>query len=155
MGVMTAYNRIGLTYSAASVALNDTLFRKEWNFQGSIIDDAMAQSVYSNAGDMLEAGTNLFCLDGARGDYIKQQIIDNDDGYLLQLLQRANKRLFYALLHSSMGGIAEDYVETGAAEWWEIMIIVIDVITGAAAMGCLGLYVYTTYFKKARKPAKP
>ncbi len=151
MGVMTAYNRIGLTYTASSVALNDTLFRKEWNFQGSIIDDAMAQSTYSNAGDMLEAGTNLFCLDGARGGIIVQQIQDNDDGHLLQLLQRANKRLFYALLHSSMGGIAEDYVETDAATWWETTLNVIDVVTGLLALFFLGLYFFTEYGKKDEK----
>ncbi|MBR4210117.1 MAG: fibronectin type III-like domain-contianing protein, partial [Lachnospiraceae bacterium] len=151
MGVMTAYNRIGLTYTASSVALNDTLFRKEWNFQGSIIDDAMAQSTYSNAGDMLEAGTNLFCLDGARGGIIVQQIKDNDDGHLLQLLQRANKRLFYALLHSSMGGIAEDYVETDAANWWETTLNVIDVVTGLLALFFLGLYFFTEYGKKDEK----
>lgn len=148
MGVMTAYNRIGLTYTASSVALNDTLFRKEWNFQGSIIDDAMSQSRYSNAGDMLLAGTNLFCLDGARGQVIVDQINSTDDGFLLQLLQRANKRLMFALLHSSMGGMDEDAVVEVNMMWWEVMIMWIDIVVGVIAVALIVFYVISAYVKK-------
>ena len=154
MGVMTAYNRIGLTYTASSVALNDTLFRKEWNYKGSIIDDAMSQSRYSNAGDMLLAGTNLFCLDGARGEVIVDQIEENDDGFLLQLLQRANKRLMYALLHSSMGGMDEDTVVEDNMMWWQVMIMWIDIVVGVIALALVVLYVVSAYIKRNNNEIK-
>jgi len=146
MGVMTAYNRIGLTYTASSIALNQKLFRDEWNFQGSIIDDAMSQSDYSNLGDMLEAGTNLFCLDGNRGTQIVNQIRNTEDGHLLDLLQRANKRLMYALTFSFMGG--ETANVSGGLEWWESTIIAVDCVFGAATLAAAGAFVFFTYLKK-------
>ncbi len=83
LGVMTAYNRIGVMYAAASQGIQHIL-RDEWNYGGYIIDDALTASEYSSAPEMLMAGNNIFCLDTARPTEIEKLITSTDDGDLLQ-----------------------------------------------------------------------
>lgn len=155
MGIMTSYNRIGLQYAAThSVLMNDVL-RGEWGYEGSIIDDALTQSAYYSVGaDMLLAGTDIFCLDGQRGAQIKAVIKKTDDGTLVKGLQRANKRIFYSLLHSSMGGsITSDTKVTEGMYWWQGMLIGIDVLVGVLTLGAIAGFVMTTYVKRKVKEA--
>lgn len=155
MGIMTSYNRIGLQYAAThSVLMNDVL-RGEWGYEGSIIDDALTQSAYYSVGaDMLLAGTDIFCLDGQRGAQIKAVIKKTDDGTLVKGLQRANKRIFYSLLHSSMGGsISSDTKVTEGLYWWQGMLIGIDVLVGILTAGAIAGFVMTTYVKRKVKEA--
>lgn len=155
MGIMTSYNRIGLQFAAThSVLMNDVL-RGEWGYEGSIIDDALTQSAYYSVGaDMLLAGTDIFCLDGQRGAQIKAVIKKTDDGTLVKGLQRANKRIFYSLLHSSMGGsISSDTKVTEGLYWWQGMLIGIDVLVGILTAGAIAGFVMTTYVKRKVKEA--
>lgn len=150
LGIMTSYNRIGLEYAATHKVLMQDVMRGEWAYEGSIIDDALVASTYYSVGaDMLTAGTNIFCLDGQRGNQIKDLINRTDDGNLLKELQEANKRIFYTLLRSSMGGsITEDTVVTGGLMWWQSLLVAINVIIGVAAAGAVAMYVVTGYIKK-------
>lgn len=150
LGIMTAYNRIGLQYAATHKPLMQNVLRGEWGYEGSIIDDALTFTAnYSVGADMLMAGTNIWCLDGQRGQEIKRDIINNDDGAMLKELQEANKRIFFALIHSSMGGsIDGDYVFDGSMPWWQAVVITIDVVAGALAVGAIVVYVLNTYLKK-------
>ena len=68
---------------------------------------------------------------------------------MLKELQEANKRIFFALIHSSMGGsIDGDYVFDGSMPWWKAVVITIDVVVGALAVGAIVVYVLNTYLKK-------
>lgn len=155
MGIMTSYNRIGLQYAATHRVLMNDVLRGEWGYEGSIIDDALTQSTYYSVGaDMLLAGTDIFCLDGQRGAQIKAVIKKTDDGTLVKGLQRANKRIFYSLLHSSMGGsISSDTKVTEGMYWWQGMLIGIDVLAGVLTLGAIAGFVMTTYVKRKEKEA--
>ena len=155
MGIMTSYNRIGLQYAATHRVLMNDVLRGEWGYEGSIIDDALTQSAYYSVGaDMLLAGTDIFCLDGQRGAQIKAVIKKTDDGTLVKGLQRANKRIFYSLLHSSMGGsISSDTKVTEGMYWWQGMLIGIDVLAGVLTLGAIAGFVMTTYVKRKEKEA--
>ena len=155
MGIMTSYNRIGLQYAATHHVLMNDVLRGEWGYEGSIIDDALTQSAYYSVGaDMLLAGTDIFCLDGQRGAQIKAVIKKTDDGTLVKGLQRANKRIFYSLLHSSMGGsITSDTKVTEGMYWWQGMLIGIDVLVGVLTLGAIAGFVMTTYVKRKVKEA--
>ena len=155
MGIMTSYNRIGLQFAATHHVLMNDVLRGEWGYEGSIIDDALTQSAYYSVGaDMLLAGTDIFCLDGQRGAQIKAVIKKTDDGTLVKGLQRANKRIFYSLLHSSMGGsISSDTKVTEGMYWWQGMLIGIDVLVGVLTLGAIAGFVMTTYVKRKVKEA--
>lgn len=150
LGIMTSYNRIGLEYAATHKVLMQDVMRGEWAYEGSIIDDALSQSqYYCSTADMLVGGTNIFCLDGNRAKQMKDLITKTDDGNLLKELQDANKRIFYALLRSSMGGsiTAGDKFD-GGLMWWQSLLIALNVIFGVAAAGAVAMYVVTGYVKK-------
>lgn len=148
LGIMTAYNRIGLQYAAAHAPLMQNIMRKEWAYEGMIIDDALTQSAYSSTADMMLAGTDVFCLDGARGQQIEDLITSTDDGKLLKTLQESNKRIFYVLLKSSMGGLDSETMVVQTIFWWQILLIVINIVLGLAAAGAVVMYVMTTYVKR-------
>jgi len=145
LGVMTAYNRIGVMYAAASQGIQHIL-RDEWNYGGYIIDDALTASEYSSAPEMLMAGNNIFCLDTARPNEIEKLITSTDDGDLLQKVIDSNHYLYYIMLQSSMGGSgAEDVVVSDAASWWQTTLRALDVVFCALAVAAVVMYVLHTY----------
>ena len=156
MGIMTSYNRIGLTYAATHSVLMEDVMRGEWAYTGSIIDDALSQSeYYGSTADMLMAGTCIFCLDGARSAQMRELIESTDDGALLRKLQEANKYIFNALLQSSMGGsIDADYTYEGGLMWWQSLLIGINVLFGVLAVGSVAAYVVYTYKKRDEDTGK-
>ena len=156
MGIMTSYNRIGARYAACHAPLMQNVMRGEWQYKGLIIDDAYADrdgntSKYSNGPAMLHSGTDLFCLDGARGSQIKEYIEKNDDGYLLKDLQRANKYVMYAISRSWMGGVSSG--DVGKAPWWKITIDALTISAGVATVALFGMYVFTEIVTKKKNAA--
>lgn len=149
LGIMTSYNRIGLQYAACHKTLMQTVLRGEWAYQGSIIDDALTYTDhYSVTADMLMAGTDIWCLDGPRKGQMKTLIESTDDGTLLKALQEANKRIFYAMINSSMGGSVDESTSVSSGlEWWQGVIIAIDVIIGVLAVGAVVMFAWNTYKK--------
>lgn len=153
LGVMTAYNRIGVMYAAASKGIEHIL-RDEWNYDGYIIDDALSASEYSSAPEMLMAGNNIFCLDTARAAEIEERINSTNDGDLLQKVIDSNRYMYYIMLKSSMGGAsAEDLVVSDAMPWWQTLLITVDVVLCVLAAAAVVMYVlhsYTTVLDKKR-----
>ena len=156
LGVMTAYNRIGVMYAAASKGIEHIL-RDEWNYGGYIIDDALSASEYSSAPEMLMAGNNIFCLDTARPTEVEKLINDTDDGDLLQKVLDSNHYLYYIMLKSSMGSAsAVDLVVSDAMPWWQTVLIAADVVACALAAAAVVMYVLHTYtgvFAGKKRPA--
>ena len=151
LGVMTAYNRIGVMYAAASQGIQHIL-RDEWKYGGYIIDDALTASAYSSAPEMLMAGNNIFCLDTARPTEIEKLINDTDDGDLLQKVLDSNRYMYYIMLKSSMGGAeASEIVVSDAAPWWQILLRVLDVVAVVLVAGAVVMYVLHTYTKAFSK----
>ena len=147
LGVMTAYNRIGTMYAAASQGIQHIL-RDEWNYGGYIIDDALSASEYSSAPEMLMAGNNIFCLDTARPTAIEELINATDDGDLVQKVLDSNRYLYFIMLKSSMGGASsEDLVVSDAMPWWQTTLIAVDAAVCVLAVAAVAMYVLHTYTK--------
>lgn len=139
LGVMTAYNRIGLMYAAASTAIQHVL-RDEWGYGGFIIDDALGASEYSSAPEMLMAGNNIFCLDTARPTEIGAYIESTNDGDILQRVIDSNRYLYYVMLQSSMGTLSADTTVSDSMPWWKAVLFGVDGLLAAATVGAIALY---------------
>lgn len=150
LGIMTSYNRIGLTYSACHTTLTKEILRTEWKYKGLVIDDALqGEGSYTSTRDMLVGGTEVFCLDGNRGNQIIKAIQDTDDGYLLELCQKANKDIMYALSRSWMGDSeVADGLTDETFKWWKPVIYTIDSVVGVLTLAAISMFVFTEYFKK-------
>ena len=156
LGIMTSYNRIGVTYAATHKPLMQNVMRGEWAYRGQIIDDALTgsnNSSYSNGPAMLYCGTDLFCLDGNRGGDLKNWVTTNDDGTILACLQRANKYVMYSLSRSWMGGVD---AQLGSAAWLKPTVIGVTVGAGVLTLAAFGMFAFTQVVailasKKAKK----
>ena len=165
LGIMTSYNRIGLRYAAAHDRLAFNVMRSEWNYKGLIIDDALSgnnDSDYSNTSAMVCGGTEIFCLDGNRGGYLRSQVTGKDDGYMLQLYQKANKDIMYAYAQSWMGDAGraaakaaekgenpiEDEGPQESFKWWKPVLWSIDGVIGAFALASIACFVIFAFVKK-------
>ncbi|MGI6231196.1 MAG: glycoside hydrolase family 3 N-terminal domain-containing protein [Tractidigestivibacter sp.] len=62
-GIMTAYNRVGATWSGGNLGLLQYVLRDEWGFQGCVITDYADHHEYMNADQQLAAGGDLY-MDG-------------------------------------------------------------------------------------------
>ena len=153
LGIMTSYNRIGLTYAACHEVLMNDIMRKEWGYKGFIIDDALTgsnYSTYSNGPSMAAAGTNIFCLDGQRGSQLVDYVESTDDGNFVKIMQESNKYIMYALLQSWMGDNAaanDDLINANLNPWWKTVVYSIDGVVIGLTVVSLGLYVYFDFFK--------
>ena len=144
LGIMTSYNRIGARYAACHLPLMENVMRKEWNYKGLIIDDALPGSntdSYSNGPAMLHCGTDLFCLDGFRGGQLKTWVTSNNDGQILADLQRANRYIMYAMSRSWMGGVRVNPNDLGDP-WWKKTVTGITIGVTAVAVILFGVYAF-------------
>ena len=153
---MTSYNRIGLTYAACHQTLSNQILRTEWKYKGLIIDDALqGEGSYTSTRDMIVGGTEVFCLDGNRGQQIKNAITSTDDGYLLELCQKANKNIMYALSRSWMGDVADSGKELEETfKWWKPVIYTIDGVFGAFTLAAISLFIVYEFVKKPKELVK-
>ncbi len=156
MGIMTSYNRIGATYAATHSNLMNGVMRGEWKYRGFIIDDALTgsnESDYSNGPAMIHAGTDLFCLDGKRGDQLKQWVNKNDDLTILKDMQRANKYVMYALNQSWMGGVdevSEEEIEESLNPWYLKAIDGVTIGVGSVTALLFGAFIAFEIMEKRK-----
>ena len=155
LGIMTSYNRIGATYAACHKPLMENVMRGEWHYRGQIIDDALTgsnDSDYSNGPAMLYCGTDIFCLDGGRGDQLVNWITSRNDLGTVKDLQRANKYIMYSMSRSWLGGYtpkAEDFEKPAWAKTIDGLVIASSIVTGLL----MAAYVVFEVLDKMKKPA--
>ena len=147
LGIMTSYNRIGVRYAACHEPLMMNVMRGEWKYRGQIIDDAYTgsnDSSYSNGPAMIACGTDLFCLDGSRGSQLKQWVTGNNDGTMVEHLQRANKNIMYSISRSWMGGITitKEDLQESLNPWWKKTVTGAVIGSGAIAVILIGVYAF-------------
>ena len=152
--VMTAFNRIGVSYSSSCYELNMTVLREEWGFVGRVITDASSgkdsgyQSHYTMS---ITTGTDSYCLDGKAvgGMKVADAIKAADDGYLLGWLRTAGKNITYALSRSS--AINTDADTVLIMPLWQIMTYVamaFTIVLAAAALAMFGISKYLVFKSK-------
>ena len=153
LGVMSSYNRIGLTASPACKALQTEILREEWGFQGiNITDSAKDASDYFHARECLEAGTDLFLSDTSRIDELVKLVKTTDDGNLLSRMQLANKHFYYAHSRSMLiNGLTKDSKIENTVYWWQPALIAVCCVFGAATVTTAALYAVSAWNEKKEK----
>lgn len=147
---MGGKHNIGLHNCSENKALLTDLLRGEWGFTGTFIADAGAGSALLS----VAAGADQWCLSrtGKRGNPIKEQITEFNDGDMLEVLLEINHRYYYALSHSNrINGLTPGAEIETLTPWWQTTLITIDSVLGALTIGAAGWFVYLTYFKKGGK----
>ena len=95
--VMTAFNRIGSTWTGASYPLITGILRDEWAFNGFVLTDNANTGVFMDGYQMLEAGADgklTYAEESARFDY------DENDKATYHYGRAAMHRMLYTIANS-------------------------------------------------------
>lgn len=102
--VMTAFNRIGATWTGASYPLITGILRNEWAFNGFVLTDNANTGVFMNSKQMIEAGADgklTYGTNSVRKDFDKEDAADYHYG------RQAMHRMLYTVANSkAMNGVA-------------------------------------------------
>lgn len=110
----------------------------------------------NHAAEVLDAGTQEWCLDGVagHGNWVLQKAKDTDDGHLLELLMEAAISWEYAISRSGItNGISASAVVVHVTPAWQMAITGVIVASGVLTAACLVVLVVgkVKKGKKARK----
>ena len=149
-GLMTAYNRIGTTFSGAHEGLVTQILRNEWGFRGWIETDYAAagfdymnwlDNIYAGGGACLcTSGNFSTSAHGSMGDAQVLSKVQADSAFQYEM-QKALKHFLYTFAGSNaMNGISSDTKIVYVSTWWENALlaanITLGVLTAAALVGC-------------------
>lgn len=158
-GVMTAYNRIGATFSGGHEGLLKQILRNEWGFKGWAMTDYAAFSFdYMNWLDNIYGGGGA-CL-CTTANYSSSQhgsMIDSrnysavmEDAAFQHEMQQALKYYMYVFANSNaMNGLSPDIKVVAVTTWWQKALIAADVVLGVLAV--LSILGYIFAVRKAKE----
>ena len=147
-GIMQSFSRLGLKWSSASYAMNTVVLRNEWDWHGLIDTDAapcfgdyVDGGYLNHAVEVLDAGTQEWCLDGVGGhaQWALQKAKDTDDGHILELLREAAIAWEYAISRSCViNGMSSTAKTVQITPWWQtallVAVICFAVLTAASCI---------------------
>lgn len=132
MGVMTAFNRIGTTWTGGSYNLINGILRTEWAFKGIIMTDNANTGVFMDGYQMIEAGADVkltYAKESARFDFDPQ----NSAHY--HYAREALHRTLYAVANTNaMNGAMPGSVFKDGMRLTQKIMIAVDVIFGLLAL---------------------
>ena len=93
-GIMSSFNRLGMTWAGGSYPLLTSLLRDEWGFHGMVITD-YSLNTYTHVDEMIRAGGDLFLTQDTKKFY------KEDDATQIALLRQATKNILYTVVNSN------------------------------------------------------
>ena len=153
LGVMTSYNRFGLTSSTAHHGAMVDILRNEWGFKGiNITDSCKGCHDYMLTAESITAGTDQFLSDTLRTSELSNMVIKEKDGNILNWMKTANKHFYYAHSRSFLiNGLSKEVVIEETVFWWQPALIGVCSVIGIACVAFFGVYIWKAYFKKEGK----
>lgn len=131
MGVMTAFNRVGATWTGGDYNLITGLLRNEWAFKGLIMTDNANTGVFMDGYQMIEAGADVkltYAKESARFDFDAQ----NPAHY--HYAREALHRTLYTIANTNaMNGAMPGSVFKDGMRLTDKVLLAVDVVFGLLA----------------------
>lgn len=147
MGVMTAFNRVGATWTGGDYNLIQGLLRDEWAFNGLIMTDNANTGVFMDGYQMIEAGADVkltYAKESARFDFDPQ----NSAHY--HYARAALHHMLYTITNTNaMNGAMPGSVFTEGMRFTDKILLAVDVVFGLLAAWFA--YVIFRGFKPSRR----
>lgn len=139
-GMMSSFNRLGITWAGGSYPLLTQILRDEWGFHGMVITD-YSLNTYTHVDEMIRAGGDLFLTQDVKS-FNKE-----DDATQIALLRNATKNILYTVVNSNAMSITSDGM---MRPLWQDVLFGID----AALVVLLALWGVLTFVKAGKKAKK-
>ena len=146
--VMTSFNRIGCVWAGGDYGLLTGILRGEWGMPGFVLTDFSNNNNYMDVLNGLLAGGDAWdCNDGSK--WTEKLVQYRDDPTVANAMRDATKRILYTVANSNaMNGISVNMQVVELTTWWQIAIIVCDVVFGLLAAGSIFMLVRSMRKKK-------
>ena len=146
--IMTAFNRLGYTWTGGCYNLVTNVLRTEWGFNGFVITDAAHTAVFMDAYQMLEAGGDALLTNskGVRWHY------DENDPAQYHYAREALHHILYTVVNSKiMNGYMPGTKSVTPMTLAEKIVIAINV-TSVILILALGWFIWRGFrkYKKAK-----
>lgn len=140
-GIMTAYNSIGTSHTAAHYPMLTNVLHGEWGFEGRIVTDAFGSDSMSCS---VRAGLDMFL---GSGSFDSIEGMDNTSGYGLMKIQESAKDQLYVFVNTS--GITT--VSTINNAWIAIPVVLSVVLVAGAVV--IFIFMVLPAFRKPKETA--
>lgn len=160
LSIMTALNRVGITYASAHVGLLQNILYGEQGYQGFLMTDILISSYagYQTAKESVIAGTTLMgissdSLAGSTGEWSYFTVDGvSGDRQMVTAIRQNTKNLFYAIANSNaMNGINETSHVVSCMNWWRWAYVGGISVTGILTL--IGIVMYVLACRKEGKKA--
>ena len=148
--VMSAFSRIGATWTGGSIALLQNVLRDEWGFEGVVVTDAIDGN-FMNGDQAVRNGSDLLMssmLPGsARASYGGSRTVNTDSATAVKELQEAVHNILFAVVNSNaMNGIVPGTSISYSTPTWLVAVYAVDAVLLLAIIAG-----YIWIFRKPRK----
>ena len=149
LGVMTAYNRVGITQDNAHTGLTKNILRNEWGFQGLISEDFIQNANYVVLKEAVLNGVTMSCNTGdntmaavsEKYPYWTVEAVSQDTT-MMTALKQAMKYQNYALANSNaMDGMASNTSLVSVRTWYDNALVAVQVVFAALTVLAAAMYV--------------
>ena len=149
LGVMTAYNRVGITQDNAHTGLTKNILRNEWGFQGLISEDFIQNANYVVLKEAVLNGVTMSCNTGdntmaavsEKYPYWTVEAVSQDTT-MMTALKQAMKYQNYALANSNaMDGMASNTRLVSVRTWYDNALVAVQVVFAALTVLAAAMYV--------------
>lgn len=149
LGVMTAYNRVGITQDNAHTGLTKNILRNEWGFQGLISEDFIQNANYVVLKEAVLNGVTMSCNTGdntmaavsEKYPYWTVEAVSQDTT-MMTALKQAMKYQNYALANSNaMDGMASNTKLVSVRTWYDNALTAVQIVFAALTMLAAAMYV--------------
>lgn len=149
LGVMTAYNRVGITQDNAHTGLVKNILRNEWGFQGLISEDFIQNANYVVLKEAVLNGVTMSC---NTGDNTMAAVSEkypfwtveavSQDTTMMTALKQAMKYQNYALANSNaMDGMASNTKLVSVRTWYDNALTAVQIVFAALTVLAAAMYV--------------
>ena len=149
LGVMTAYNRVGVTQCNAHTGLMKNILRNEWGFKGLISEDFIQNANYVVLKEAVLNGITMSCNTGdntmaAVTEKYNYWTVDavSQDATMMAALKQAMKYQNYALANSNaMDGMASNTKLVSVRTWYDNALTAVQVVFAALTILAAAMYI--------------
>lgn len=140
-GAMSSFNRVGTLWTGASRALQITISRDEWDYQGYFITDMASSNgaLFMTYDDGIFNGTDLFLGSGSK-TALKEW---KSNIAFRNRIREATHRVLYVTANYSMAmnGLTANSIIVSVMPWWQLVLIIAIIAFGAISLISLLLYI--------------
>ena len=149
LGLMTAFNRVGIITANAHTGLMVGILREEWGYKGLISEDFIMSANYTVLKEAVLNGVTMTCntgensMEAVSGKWTYWTVENvSKDAKLMAALKQAMTWQNYALANSNaMDGLAASSTLVSVRTWYDNVITGMQIVFGVLTLGCAYMYI--------------